>query len=51
MHRREDNNRVRFLTAEEEKKLRKVIQRKWSCHLPEFELALNTVSGRAVSTD
>jgi integrase len=41
-HRREDNNRVRFLTAEEEKKLRKVIRRKWSWHLPELELALNT---------
>jgi integrase len=41
-HRREDNNRVRFLTAEEEKKLRKVIKRKWSWHLPEFELGLNT---------
>jgi len=39
---REDNDRVRFLAAEEERKLRKVIERKWSCHLPEFELALNT---------
>ena len=27
-HRREDNNRVRFLTGEEEKKLRKVIDAK-----------------------
>lgn len=51
MHRREDNKRVRFLTAEKERKLWKVIQRKWSYHLPEFELALNTASGRAVSTD
>jgi integrase len=42
MHRRADNNHVRFLTGEEEKKLRKVIKRKWSCHLAEFELALNT---------
>src|SRR5215813_5119076 len=41
-HRREDNNRVRFLTAEEEKKLRKVIDRKWSWHLPEFDFGLNT---------
>jgi integrase len=41
-HRREDNNRIRFLTAEEEKKLRKVIKRKWPWHLPEFDLALNT---------
>ena len=30
-HRREDNNnRVRFLTVEEEKKLRNVIEAKWS---------------------
>jgi integrase len=41
-HRREDNNRVRFLTSEEEKKLKKLIKRKWSWHLPEFELGLNT---------
>jgi integrase len=41
-HRREGNNRVRFPTAEEEKKLRRVIERKWSWHLPEFDLALNT---------
>ena len=42
MHRREDNNRVRFLTEEEEKKLRKVIKRKWASHLPELDLAINT---------
>ena len=41
-HRREDNNRVRFLTTEEEKKLRKVIKQKSSWHLPEFDLAVNT---------
>jgi integrase len=41
-HRREDNNRVRFLTREEEEKLRKVIKRKWSWHLPELDLAVNT---------
>jgi hypothetical protein len=41
-HRREDNNGVRFLTAVEEKKLRKVIKRKWSWHLSEFDLARNT---------
>jgi integrase len=42
IHRREDNNRVRFLTEEEEKKLRKVIEAKWASHLPEFDLAINT---------
>ena len=41
-HRREDNNRVRFLTVEEEKKLRKVIEAKWRSHIPEFDLAINT---------
>src|SRR6266705_1236620 len=41
-HRREDNNRVRFLTEEEEKKLRKVIESKWSLHVPELDLAINT---------
>jgi hypothetical protein len=32
-HRREDNNRVRFLTEEEQKKLRKVIEAKWPLHV------------------
>jgi integrase len=41
-HRREDNNRVRFLTEEEEKNLRKVVQDKWPAHLPELDLAINT---------
>ena len=41
-HRREDNNRVRFLTVEEEKKLRKVIDAKWASHMPELDLAINT---------
>jgi integrase len=41
-HRREDNNRVRFLTEEEEKKLRNVIEGKWSLHVPELDLAINT---------
>src|SRR5216683_1941580 len=41
-HRREDNNRVRFLTEEEEKKLRKVIETKWASHMPELDLAINT---------
>jgi integrase len=40
--RREDNNRVRFLTEEEEKKLRKVIEAKWLLHLAELDLAINT---------
>jgi integrase len=41
-HRREDNNRVRFLTVEEEKRLRKVVEAKWASHLPELDLAINT---------
>lgn len=41
-HRREDNNRVRFLTEEEETKLRKVVEAKWASHLPELDLAINT---------
>ena len=41
-HRREDNNRVRFLTDEEEKNLRKVVKKKWRNHLPELDLAINT---------
>ena len=41
-HRREDNNRVRFLTEEEEERLRKIVQEKWPAHLPELDLALNT---------
>ena len=41
-HRREDNNRVRFLSAAEEKKLRRAIKARWRTHLPEFDLALNT---------
>src|SRR6202049_2533081 len=41
-HRREDNNRVRFLTVEEEKKLRKVVEAKWVSHVPELDLAINT---------
>lgn len=41
-HRRDDNNRVRFLTEVEEKKVRKVIKRKWASHLPELDLAINT---------
>jgi hypothetical protein len=41
-HCREDNNRVRFLTVEEEKKLRKVIEGKWASHMLDLNLAINT---------
>lgn len=41
-HRKEDNTRVRFLTVEEEQRLRKVIGEKWPRHLPELDLALHT---------
>jgi len=41
-HRREDNNRARFLTEEEEKNLRKIVEEKWATHLPELDLAINT---------
>jgi integrase len=39
---REDNYRVRFLTEEQEKKLRKVIAAKWPLHIAELDLAINT---------
>jgi integrase len=41
-HRFEDNSRVRFLTEEEEKELRDIIEKNWPAHLPELELAINT---------
>ena len=41
-HRHEDNNRVRFLTVEEEKQLRKVIEAKWASHLAELHLSINS---------
>jgi integrase len=41
-HRREDNSRVRYLTLEEETKLRGVLEAKWAQHVPEFDLALHT---------
>jgi hypothetical protein len=41
-HLREDNNRIRFLTDEEERNLRKIIKKKWAKHLPELDLAINT---------
>ena len=33
---------MRFLSVEEEKKLRNVIEAKWSAHVPELDLAINT---------
>jgi site-specific recombinase XerD len=36
------DGRVRFLTAAEENRLRKVLLAKYAKHLPEFEIALNT---------
>jgi integrase len=42
MHRREANTRVRFLTEEEEKKLRQLVEKKWSGLLPGLDLAINT---------
>jgi len=41
-HRKEDNSRVRYLTPEEEGKLRAVLERDWPGHIPEFDLALHT---------
>jgi len=41
-HRREDNSRVRYLSAEEETKLRAVLETRWAEHVPEFDLALHT---------
>ena len=38
----ENNEKIRFLTAEEEKALRAVIQEHYAEHMPEFEIALNT---------
>ena len=41
-HRRENNTALRFLTEEEGKKIRKVIEANWPLHLPESDLAINT---------
>jgi site-specific recombinase XerD len=41
-HRREDNSRVRYLTPEEDVKLRKAIAEEWAQHMPELDLALHT---------
>lgn len=40
--RREDNSRVRYLTEDEEKRFRVVLELEYQWHLPEFDLALNT---------
>lgn len=41
-HRREDNSRVRYLTPEEDVKLRDVMAKEWAQHIPELDLALHT---------
>jgi site-specific recombinase XerD len=41
-HRTENNGRTRYLTSEEEGKLRAVIATRWPRHMPEFDLALYT---------
>jgi site-specific recombinase XerD len=41
-HRREDNARIRFLSADEETALRKAIQANCPERMPEFDLGLNT---------
>jgi site-specific recombinase XerD len=41
-HRREDNSRVRYLTPEEEAKLRAELEVRWPGHIPELDLALHT---------
>jgi site-specific recombinase XerD len=41
-HRREDNSRVRYLTPEEETKLRTEMEARWAGHFPELDLALHT---------
>lgn len=41
-HRLEDNARIRFLSDDEEKALRKVIEARCLAHVPEFELAVHT---------
>ena len=41
-HRKEDNSRARYLTSDEETRLRKVVTERWPEHLAELDLALNT---------
>jgi len=40
--RAENNARIRFLSDDEEKRLREVIKQRFSTHMPEFDVALNT---------
>jgi site-specific recombinase XerD len=40
--RKENNGRVRFLSADEESRLREQVQQKYPHHLPELDLAINT---------
>ena len=41
-HQREDNSRVRYLSAEEETRLRAILIGRWSEHIPVLDLALHT---------
>jgi site-specific recombinase XerD len=41
-HRRTNNTRVRWLSVDEERRLRQVIEAKFPEHMPEFDLALHT---------
>ena len=47
--RREDNNRVRFLT-EDEKERRKVIEAKWPSHLPRLDVTIDTGIRKGANT-
>lgn len=49
-HRREDNSRVRCLSADEERDLHAVIREHYPAHETEFDFALPPGSGRALST-
>jgi integrase len=40
--RAENNARIRFLSDDEEKRLREEIKQRFSTHMPEFDVALNT---------
>jgi hypothetical protein len=40
--RAENNARIRFLSADEEMRLRAAIKKKFAKHMPEFDVALNT---------
>ena len=41
-HRREDNSRVRYLTDEEDQRLREIVNAKYPWHMPELETAVHT---------